>query len=915
MKQKALSIITALALCICMAAGPKAYAWQGAAALQADFLSSAPAPREGTEIPTPQQAYAAMIALQNDERYKEGTAWTNDTPYSLSAPYIWQGGKLQPGNVNGGAGCAAFAFLLSDKAFGSLPARMTATIDFSQIKVGDILRVNQDTHTVIVLQVTDVGVVIAEGNYNKSVHWGRTMTKEEVEAASYHITRYPEGYTPPDDPAANQPVTDGTGALTTGLTWTLTNAGTLTIAGAGNMPDFAEGLQPWNQFNSKILKIVVQSGVTSIGSYAFSGCSALSVEVPASVETIGGSAFRECRSLISVSLPEGVGGIGDNAFRACGQLKSITLPASITSVGAGAFMECTELAEATFTPGNNQVTMGSSVFTECWRLASIQLPQRIDCISENMFYNCMFLTNLTVPDGVASIGGSAFVKCNLSSIYIPATVKEIGISAFPLPATLRDVYYGGDETSWNAIQKVPTVTQALSNATIHYNSSAPETPPETPPSTHTHSWDKGEVTSQPTCTEDGTRTYHCTGCSETKTEAVPAKGHSFTGDEDNGYTCSNCSTEVSPAVKAGYDIVEATVKVPSGTRADQAYQSEGSVKQYVSALIDKAMTDESGFQYSIDTISYTPPTRAAEGEYVYTVTLRPVTRAAAGELKTERFYMVIPKISDPVPPSNPGASTGSYRVSVSPAEGGEITTSPAYAAPGKLVTVNVAPDTGFVVKGITVTGPDGSPLSVSGSGGAYTFTMPKGSVTITADIVSLFSQFTDIPTAIAEYSEAIEWAVGQGITIGTGETAFSPNAACTRAQMAVFLYRAAGSPADVSGTNPFTDIPADNAELQKAVQWAFNEGITKGTGGASFDPAAPCTRAEMAAFLYRAHGEPAAAGTNGFADVPADAFYHTAIQWAVNEGIARGYSDTAFGPYDACTRVQMVTFLYRDRAE
>ena len=128
--------------------------------------------------------------------------------------------------------------------------------------------------------------------------------------------------------------------------------------------------------------------------------------------------------------------------------------------------------------------------------------------------------------------------------------------------------------------------------------------------------------------------------------------------------------------------------------------------------------------------------------------------------------------------------------------------------------------------------------------------------------------------------------------------------------MVVFLYRAAGSPA-VTGTNAFTDVPND-AEIQKAVQWAVSKGITKGTSDTTFDPYGPCTRGQMVTFLHRNHSEPAATGSNNFADVPADAFYKDAVQWAVNEGITKGTGDNTFAPNDACTRVQMVTFLYRD---
>ena len=121
-----------------------------------------------------------MIALK--EEYPEGMPWTNDNYYA------WNGGIY-----SGGYGCAGFAFILSDAAFGDLPARMIEeNITIDDIRVGDILRINNDTHMVIVLEVYDDHVVIAEGNYNSSIHWGRTLTAEEVAAADYYLTRYPK---------------------------------------------------------------------------------------------------------------------------------------------------------------------------------------------------------------------------------------------------------------------------------------------------------------------------------------------------------------------------------------------------------------------------------------------------------------------------------------------------------------------------------------------------------------------------------------------------------------------------------------------------------------------------------------------------------------------------------------------------
>ena len=175
---------------------------------------------------------------------------------------------------------------------------------------------------------------------------------------------------------------------------------------------------------------------------------------------------------------------------------------------------------------------------------------------------------------------------------------------------------------------------------------------------------------------------------------------------------------------------------------------------------------------------------------------------------------------------------------------------------------------------------------------------------------SLLNPFTDV-SEDAYYFDAVLWAVDEGITNGTSAATFSPDASCTRAQMATFLWRAAGSPDPVGSSNPFTDVSAD-AYHAKAVQWAVEQDITVGTSDTTFSPDADCTRAQMATFLWRNAGSPATASvSNPFTDVPAEAYYAAAVQWAYEQEITGGTSATTFSPNNICTRAQMVTFLYR----
>ena len=213
---------------------------------------------------------------------------------------------------------------------------------------------------------------------------------------------------------------------------------------------------------------------------------------------------------------------------------------------------------------------------------------------------------------------------------------------------------------------------------------------------------------------------------------------------------------------------------------------------------------------------------------------------------------------------------------------------------------------------VTVTDKNGKNIPVTSlSNGKYRFTMPGTAVTIEATLVPLSGSvtFTDVP-ANAYYADAVSWAVLNGVTKGTSETTFSPNASCTRAQAVTFLWRAAGSPEPASTRNPFTDVKSD-AYYYKAVLWAVEQGITVGTTDTTFSPNATCTRAQIVTFLWRDSGSEAVQTAVPFEDVKRGMYYYNAVTWAVKNGITSGTTATTFSPNNDCTRAQIVTFLYR----
>ena len=253
-----------------------------------------------------------------------------------------------------------------------------------------------------------------------------------------------------------------------------------------------------------------------------------------------------------------------------------------------------------------------------------------------------------------------------------------------------------------------------------------------------------------------------------------------------------------------------------------------------------------------------------------------------------------------------------YSVSTpSKTKNGSVTVSPKSASKGDTVTVTVKPDSGYVLETLTVTDKNGNELTLKDKGnGKYTFTMPAGKVEVKATFMednSMLNFFYDVPNN-AYYYEAVKWAQEKGITGGIGNGLFGPNQPCTRAQIVTFLWRAAGSP-EPKAMSSFADVSTD-AYYAKAVAWAVENGITTGTGDDKFSPDATCTRAQSVTFLFRAIGKLVDSKAE-FSDVLTDSYYANAVAWAVENGVTNGIGDGLFGPDNSCTRAQIVTFLYR----
>ena len=268
-------------------------------------------------------------------------------------------------------------------------------------------------------------------------------------------------------------------------------------------------------------------------------------------------------------------------------------------------------------------------------------------------------------------------------------------------------------------------------------------------------------------------------------------------------------------------------------------------------------------------------------------------------------------VSYSAPSSGGGSSSSSrrYDVSAPSVKHGDVTVSPKSASKGDTVTITVKPDSGYELDTLTVKDASGSKIKVKDKGdGKFTFTMPASKATVSAEFAEIETlDFADVPTD-AYYYEAVKWAAKKGITGGIGNGLFGPNQPCTRAQIVTFLWRAAGSP-EPKTMSSFADVSMD-AYYAKAVAWAVENGITTGTGDGKFSPDATCTRAQSVTFLFRAIGKLVDSKAE-FSDVLTDSYYANAVAWAVENGVTNGIGDGLFGPNNSCTRAQIVTFLFR----
>ena len=685
--------------------------------------------------------------------------------------------------------------------------------------------------------------------------------------------------------------TEGDFGVNNCLHWKVTStftSKTLTITGSGAMPDFDfpnGNLAPWWNYEAlgmltsfgnfklegELKKVVIKDGVTNVSNYAlFFLPAATQVTLPESVTSIGRYGIAMCSKLTGLSIPKGVTGIGDfglagngltavtlpdglqslgrGAFDSCASLTNTTLPAAITAVPGKCFADCTKLLNVKY--AGTVTAIGDLAFESCKALTAAPIPETVTAIDKAAFTGCTALTDVTIPAGVSTIPEDCFRGCTaLADIDLPGTVTSVGHNAFTGCTALKDVRcYGAAPAVEPGNSEAHSFEPAT--VTVHYNpamnwtldadgkwqgytvsdkgacthtdyGTTERTVPATCgkagrvdticgncgevistrelPPTGAHDWGNGVVTTAPTETTPGVRTFTCTVCSQTRTEAIHATGaHDYRFTKNVAPTCTD----------GGYDLYTC-----SGCGATER----------------RNLTDAAGHKWDGGTVT-TAPTETTPGVRTFTCTVCSQTRTEA------------------IPATGASTCTGGPSC-------------PSYGLHD-------------------VAGPD--------------YWAHKG----------------------------IDYCVRNRLMSGVGAGTFSPDTACTRAQIVKILYNLSGNQTDYSYYYlPFTDV-APGAWYYNAVAWAYCNDVTSGTSATTFTPNAAITRQQLVTFLYRYTVKYApeftgnAAPISAFPDAGSVANWaYAAMSWAVGNGLIKGNAHDNgldyLDPNGSATRAQTATIIMR----
>lgn len=695
------------------------------------------------------------------------------------------------------------------------------------------------------------------------------------------------------------------------------------------------------------------------------------VTIPNSVTEIGYAAFYNCSDLTSVTIPSGVTSIGESAFKSCSSLTSVTIPISVTRIMRDAFLNCTSLTSTTIP--NSVTYIGDNAFKGCTSLTSVTISNGVTQIGYCAFSGCVGLTSITIPNKVTKIRLDAFEGCTgLTSVTIPNSVTQIGHSAFSGCTGLIDVYYSGTEAQWKAIT-IDDGNEKLINATIHYIPSVTTTTWSTGStggtrnsgSTAMTKLDKQEIvqllSDNPLTlpdnvfvTEPSISNPYAPG--KVKEEVLQATVNRLNAlrriaglppVELDMALCENA--QYGAVIIAAMGKLDHTPTKPSDmTEAfyKEAYAATSSSNLHAGVTLTKACD---GFMDDSDVSNID---RLGHRRWQLNPTMGKVGFGYAQNPKSLYGQYVAEKVLDtsgadcdydfigwPASgnfPSNLFDPYEAWSVSLNPTQyqtpkRSELTVTLTRKTDGKFWSIS--DDNYFEYNsGHYLIGTVGSENYFNVDTGGYGISnciifRPEGTApyegvyTVKIDGLKTKSgqavtDFTyevnffdvnkgDLFTDLDWSAPSANWAAEKGIASGIGDNLFGPTIECNHAMILTFLWRAAGNPTS-STVLPINIAGKNLGWAEQSLRWAAQKGMINRT----FDPLAPCTRADAVSYIWQAFDKPGA-GASSFVDVSANADYAVAVNWAVANGITNGTSTDTFSPDNICTRGEIVTFLHR----
>ena len=596
------------------------------------------------------------------------------------------------------------------------------------------------------------------------------------------------------------------------------------------------------------------------------------------VKRIAAYAFEDCNVLKRITIPSTVTLLSEQAFFGCGGLESIEVDKSNSAfLSEGGVLFSKDRAALYVYPCNKP----DEIYT---------MPSSVICIYDNAFFANTRAKKIVISENTRVIGNGAFFSCDsLEEIFVPKCVESIGYAAFSCCERLKNISVAKDNPSYREIDGV-----VFSNdMTIleGYPAGKTDTTYVIPNGVkYIGEWAFGSCDQLINITlPDGivfvgaSAFYECTGL---KSITLPSSV-SYIGDRAFK-VCGSIETITIPSgvEEIGEEAFMICTSLKSINIPKSVTKIGNSAFDCCSSLTDVYYEGSSSQWRSINLAEYNTALTSANihfNSHVHTY---------------EGYTVTAPTCTEPGYTTHKCTSCDySYNDSYIEPLGHNYT---------EEVTKPTCTERGYT----TYTCSCGDSYK-SDYKDALGHDYKNGTCTrcgVKDPNYKPQANFTDVAAGSYCY-DAVQWAVANGITNGTDTTRFSPNAGCTRGQVVTFLWRAAGEPV-VSGNVGFVDV-APGSYCYEAVKWAVANGITKGTDATHFSPNATCTRGQVVTFMYRAEGEPAVGGSNGFVDVAAGSYCYNAVQWAVAKGITKGTDATHFSPSATCTRGQVVTFLYR----